>query len=94
MGRYSRQVEESIYFCVQEIVARSTMAGARQASISVSSTNDGLELKAAYGATAHPAAMTTVADRVDAAEGTLTLTAVGEETVIDVTLPARRLEPA
>ncbi|MGI9648648.1 MAG: hypothetical protein ACR2OI_09035, partial [Acidimicrobiia bacterium] len=94
LGRFSRQIEECIYFCVQEIINQATMAGATEARISLDAGAEEVALTAAYPTPAGATVMTAVGDRVEAAEGVLTVTSKDAGTQVDVSLPARRLEPA
>lgn len=94
IGRHTRQLEETVYFCVLEIISQTSMAGAGEVHVSLESTADSLEVVATYDATARPPVLTALIDRIDAAEGTFEVGATENHTRIAIRLPVRQLEPA
>jgi len=92
--RYSRQVEETAYFYVTEMIGEAVMAGAANAGIQIQGESDGLTLKIAYDSPAHTRNASTLADRIDAAEGTLKSDSTSEGTTVTVHLPGQIMESA
>lgn len=68
VGRYTRQVEETIYFCVLETLHAAHMAGAT--SLTIHLADDGGELVLAFEHDAPEADLTDAVDRIDAYGGT------------------------
>lgn len=74
LGRYGRHVEETIYFCVLETLERARMAGARDARVELAGSDGELCVCVDLGRHATHLDLTAVADRIDAAGGTLVVT--------------------
>ena len=93
MGRYSLQVEETAYFCVTEMIGAAVMAGATQAEVLIQGESDGLIFKITHDAAVHSLNTTTLADRIDAADGSVTSDSSSKRTTVTVRLPGRVMEP-
>ncbi|HRW39014.1 MAG TPA: histidine kinase, partial [Aquihabitans sp.] len=92
VGRYERHVEETVYFCVLETLERARMAGATDIGVAIAD-HDGA-LVTTVDATRLVAALdlTAIADRLDAALGTLVVTPqAGTGTRITASVPATAL---
>ena len=94
MDRYSRQVEETAYFCMTEMIGEAVMAGATHAAVLIQGENDGMTFKITYDVAAHSLDTTTLTDRIDAAEGTLKSDSTSQGTTVTVRLPGRVMESA
>ena len=94
VDRYSRQVEETAYFCVTEMIGEAVMAGATEAGVLIQGESDGLTFKITYDSTVHSLNASTLADRIDAAEGTLNSDSASEGTTVTVRLPGSIMESA
>jgi signal transduction histidine kinase len=94
IDRYSRQVEETAYFCVTGLLDEALMAGATDARVLIQGESDGLTFKVTYDVTTHSLNTTTLADRIDAAEGTLKRDSTSQLTSVTIHLPGRVKEPA
>ena len=92
MDRYSRQVEETAYFCMTEMIGEAVMARATNAEVLIQGQNDGMTFKITYDVAAHRLDTTTLADRIDAAEGTLKSDSTSEGTTVTVRLPGQVIE--
>jgi signal transduction histidine kinase len=86
LPRYSRQVEETVYFCVLAAVARAEMAGASAAGVDVRGDRQALAITVVYDAP-KPGDLTELTDRAEAFGGTVTTATSGQETTLTVTLP-------
>ncbi|HSJ70735.1 MAG TPA: histidine kinase [Acidimicrobiia bacterium] len=69
--RYGRHVEEGVYFAVLDIVIQAVDAGATRAIISVTGGDDSVSFR--VDVDVPPRDLTAVTDRVDALDGTLTV---------------------
>ncbi len=97
VGRYQRHVEETVYFCVLEAVARARMAGATKVDVSVADVAGQLIIEIDYAGRLGDADLTAVSDRVDAFDGTTTVgTAADGTTRVSCLLPVgdQAMEPA
>jgi signal transduction histidine kinase len=95
LPRYSKEVEETVYFCVLAAVTRAKMAGATSAQVEVHGDNAVLAVTVSYDA-AERGDLTALTDRVDAFGGTVTTTTAAEVTTITLALPINTevMEPA
>ncbi len=102
LGRYARQVETTVYFCVLEAVRNAIAhAGATRLEVRLDATGDGLRFRVADdGCGFDPAAvtsgvgLTTMGDRVDALGGSLAIEArPGGGTHVVGEVPAREHRP-
>ena len=84
--RYGRQVEEGVYFAVLGIVTQAVDAGATRAIISVTGGEDSVAFRVDVDAA--PRDLTAVTDRVDALDGTLTVSGDIGEPRITGTVPS------
>ena len=71
LARYPRSIEETMYFCVIDLVERTRMTGASGAHVCVAARNGDLAIDIDVTDGATGADFTAVSDRVDAAGGTL-----------------------
>ncbi len=71
LSRYPRPVEETAYFCLLETVERARMAGASAAKIDLAGRNGDLVIEIDVAGGTNGVDLTAIADRVDAAGGTL-----------------------
>ncbi len=71
LARYGRSIEETAYFCVTETIERAQMSGATSASVEVAGHNGDLVTEIAVSRLETELDLSTVADRIDAAGGTL-----------------------
>ena len=97
LGRYGREAEETVYFCVLETVERARMSGAAAASATVATSGAGLVVCLDIDGCTTALDLTSVADRIDAAGGTFTVEErSGGATRITSILPVTEtvLEPA
>ncbi len=85
VGRHDRGLEEAIYFCVLEAVARAVDAGAKHTSVLLADTDDGVGF--AVRSDSPIGEMDMVVDRVDAMGGTVEVTVEGGSTVVAGQLP-------
>ena len=94
LGRYAKQIEETAYFGVTELISEAAMAGATSAAVNIESDLESLSIAVSYDATRQRLDRTTLADRVDAAEGSIEEMGSAADTRVTVRLPARVLDPA
>jgi signal transduction histidine kinase len=97
LGRYGREAEETVYFCVLETVERARMSGAAAASATVAASGARLVVSLDIDGCTTALDLTSVADRIDAAGGTFTVEErSGGATRITSILPVTEtvLEPA
>ena len=96
LPRYSRQVEETVYFCVLAAVGRAEMAGAASADVTVHGDQALLTVTVTYDSADGRGDLTALTDRVDAFGGTVTTASSGDGTTLTVRLPieGEMLEPA
>lgn len=73
LGRYGREAEETVYFCVLETVERAWMSGASGMRVNVTASGDDLVVSLDIDGRAIALELTSVADRIDAAGGLLTV---------------------
>lgn len=73
LERYGRSAEETVYFCVTETLERARMSGATSARVGVASRNGDLITEIDLARTETEVDLLAVADRLDAAGGTLTI---------------------
>ena len=97
LGRYGRDAEATVYFCVLETVERARMSGASGVRVAVVVSGTDLVVHLGVDDCTPELDLTSVTDRIDAYGGTTTV--VREpcgETVITATLPVSEtmLEPA
>ena len=96
LGRYGRDAEATVYFCVLETVERARMSGASGVSVAVEGPDAELVVQFVIDNTSSELDLTSVTDRIDAYGGTTTLErGLDGETVITTVLPASEivLEP-
>ncbi len=95
LPRHSKEVEETVYFCVLGAVTLARMAGATSAQIEVRGDESSLTAIVSYDSTEH-GDLTALADRVEAFGGTVTATASTEAVTIALVLPVAGeiMEPA
>ncbi len=97
LGRYGREAEEAVYFCVLETVERARMSGASAVTAAVAASVTDLVVRLDIGGCTTALDLTSVTDRIDAAGGTFTVEQrPGGKTMITSTLPVIEtvLEPA
>ena len=97
LGRYGRDAEATVYFCVLETVERARMAGASGARVAIAAPAGELVLRLDIDDRIPALDLTTVTDHVDAYGGTITAErGPSGETVITTVLPANEIamEPA
>jgi signal transduction histidine kinase len=97
LGRYGREAEETVYFCVLETVERARMSGASAAAATVAASGADLVVSLDVDGCTTELDLTSVTDRIDAAGGTTTVEeGSGGATRITSILPATEtaLEPA
>ena len=87
LPRYSRQVEETVYFCVVAAVGRAEMAGATSAHVSVQGDDVTLTVKVSYDSADDSNDLTRLTDRIDAFGGTITTAPSEEGTTLTAQLP-------
>jgi signal transduction histidine kinase len=87
LPRYSRQVEETVYFCVVAAVGRAEMAGATSAHVNVQGDDVSLTLSVSYDSADDGNDLTRLTDRIDAFGGTMTTACSEEGTTLTVQLP-------
>lgn len=89
VGRYGRGAEETVYFCVLEIVERARMAGASGVRVTVDGSGTELVVRFDIAGGAPELDLTTVADRIDAFGGSTTVErGPSGEAAITTVLPA------
>jgi signal transduction histidine kinase len=95
LPRYSKEAEETAYFCVSAAVTQATMAGATSAQIDVHGNDTSLALAVSYDS-AERDALAALTDRVDAFGGTVTTSTSADRTTITLALPVEDevMEPA
>jgi signal transduction histidine kinase len=86
LPRYSKQLEETVYFCVVAALVRAKMAGAASAHAEVRPGDTSLTVTVTYDS-ADRGDLTQLADRVDAFGGTVTTTSSPSDTTLTVELP-------
>jgi signal transduction histidine kinase len=98
LSRYDRSVEETAFFCVLETLERARMSGAASARVGLVSRNGDLVIEIDVRDRATDVDLTAVADRVDAAGGTLTIDETPDNQTLriasSVPAEAKRLETA
>ena len=96
LPRYSRQVEETVYFCVVAAVARAEMAGATSAHVDVQGDDRSLTINVSYDSADDHGDLTALTDRIDAFGGTVTTIGSAEGTTLTLELPVEGevMEPA
>ena len=97
LGRYGRESEETVYFCVLETVERARMSGASGVRVAIAASAGELVLRLDIDDRISMLDLTTVTDRVDAYGGTITVErGPSGETVVMTVLPANEIamEPA
>jgi signal transduction histidine kinase len=97
VGRYGREAEETVYFCVLETLERARMAGASGARVVVEGSGGALVVQFDIAGGVPDLDLTTVIDRIDAYGGSTTVERgpVGQ-TAVTTVLPANEIlmEPA
>ena len=96
LARYGRPMEETIYFCVLEVVERSRMAGATDIQVELVDRAGDLAMAIDVRGQVNELDLTAASDRIDAAGGTMAVESEpGHRTRITTALPARRaaMEP-
>ncbi len=73
LGRYGREAEETVYFCVLETVERARMSGASAVCATVVASGADLVVNLDIGGGATELDLTPITDRIEAAGGTFTL---------------------
>ena len=73
LDRYARPAEETAYFCVIETLEKARMSGAASARVDLATRNGDLLIEIDLQGSAVDLDLTAVADRIDAAGGTLTV---------------------
>lgn len=96
LRRYSKAIEETVYFCVLTALDRAKMAGATSARVAVAGDDASLEVTVTYDSIAGPGELPELTDRVDAYGGTVAIQTAARETTLTLTLPVRAgvMEPA
>ncbi len=96
LPRYSKQVEETIYFCVLAAIHQAQMAGATTAHIELQGDKTSLSVIIASDTADIGSTQTAVTDRIDAYGGTVTSATSAEGTTLTLRLPVERqiMEPA
>jgi len=97
LGRFGREAEETVYFCVLETVERARMSGASAASAAVVASGADLVVSLDIAGCTTALDLTSVIDRIDAGGGTFTVEErPGGETRVTSTVPVSEtvLEPA
>ena len=94
IGRYDRSIEESVYFCVVEVVAKAVNAGANRIDVSLARTD--AELIFIVTSDVGVTDLQALADRLAAFDGSLEVSSQGPRCAITGFLPnnERSLEPA
>ena len=94
VSRYERSVEESVYFCVVEVVAKAVDAGANRIDISLTGTDAGVGFVVASDVAV--ADLQALEDRVAAFDGSLEVSSQDPRWAITGSLPnnERSMEPA
>ncbi|MGI9599005.1 MAG: sensor histidine kinase [Acidimicrobiales bacterium] len=93
IGRLERRVEETIYFCVLELVDRVGRAQGTRLEIAVAEVAGRVELRVDADVDVRRLTVTDIADRVDAADGSLLVTATEWGQRIDVVLDSDPVDP-
>jgi signal transduction histidine kinase len=96
LPRYSKELEESVFFCVLAGVTRAKMAGATAARVEVSGDDAALTLRVMDDSVSDPGELTALTDRVYAFGGTVTVANSPGGTRLLVRLPVlgEEMEPA
>ena len=84
LPRYSRQVEETVYFCVVAAVGRAEMAGATSAHVIVQGDDVSLTVNVSYDSADDGTDLSRLTDRIDAFGGTITTAPSEEGTTLTV----------
>ncbi len=95
LPRYSREAEETIYFCVLEAVTQAARMGATAARLEVESADSYVTVTIAHDSVSDPNDLTALTDRLDAFSGSVTTSTADAGTSIVLSVPAARhvLEP-
>jgi signal transduction histidine kinase len=95
LPRYSKETEETAYFCVLAAVTQAKMAGATSAQVDVQGDDTSLALTVSYDS-AEGGDLAALTDRVDAFGGTVTTATSAERTTLTLALPLEDeiMEPA
>ena len=95
LPRYSKEAEETAYFCVLAAVTQATMAAATTAQIDVEGDDMSLALTVSYNS-AERDDLAALTDRVDAFGGTVATSTSADRMTITMTLPVEDeiMEPA
>ena len=86
LPRYSKEIEETVYFCVLAAVNRARMAGATRARVEVRGDDASLVVTTAYDS-ADRGDLAALTDRVEAFGGTVTTAAAAGGTTLTLALP-------
>jgi signal transduction histidine kinase len=94
--RYSRQLEETIYFCVVAAIGRAEMAGGTSAQVTVHGDEAALTVDLSYDSADDGRGLAALTDRVDAFGGTVTIASSANRTTLSLELPVADeiMEPA
>ncbi len=84
MARYGRSVEESLYFCVIEIVTQAVDGGATSVEVALLGASDSVEFSIRHDG--DPGDLVAVEDRLDAFEGRFSAERSGSEIIVTGTL--------
>jgi signal transduction histidine kinase len=76
LGRYSREIEETAFFCVVEAIESGRGSGATSVGIRVFERNGGLAIEMSHDGRTSAAGSEAVTDRVEAFDGTITVQVV------------------
>jgi signal transduction histidine kinase len=91
VGRYERPVEESVYFCILETVARAIDGGATWTRVELTESSDSLHFTVHHDGNIQD--LLAVTDRIDAFGGRLVTDVEGTDHVVTGHLPAGDLTP-
>ena len=89
LGRYERSTEESVYFCVVEIIARAVDGGAGVLVVALKGNSESIDFTVRHDGVVGD--LVAVEDRLSALGGALSIAREGSECVISARLP--RTEP-
>lgn len=93
LERYDSSIEQTAYFCVIETLERARMSGAGGARVDVVARNGDLRTEISVSKLATAIDLRAVVDRLDAADGTLTMKDLpGDERSIMVSLPVTQAQ--
>jgi signal transduction histidine kinase len=87
LPRYSKEVEETVYFCAVAAVSRAKMAGATSAEMDVTESNGSLTVTIDHDAADNREDLSALTDRTDAFEGTVTVDTSEGKTTLTLALP-------